>query len=618
MRPASLCSLRPELDPRLDQVVLRLLAKKPEDRFNNADAFLAALDEASRPARRAPANGTAAGARRPTVREAPGIRRLAVAPFTAHFDGDTDRERAERVARGLAESVAAGLAGLEALSIIPPFEVSGTPCVTLSDMAARLGADAIVSAHLAENDDSRRLSWTLVGSDGAIFDGGRLGGPGETLFALEDALLAALIRALRRPEAAGRLHPADAREGWYAPFLEALGCLQRTDNAELVERAIHLLEEIRDGGAGGVRVHAVLGRAYLCRGETSRDPAWRERAEASCRIALSLDPLAPDALSIMGRLLVSSGRLDEAMSILRRAVELDPANVETLVWLSRAHEMAGDLEASDRYARAACADRPAYWLVHDRKAVVDFRRGRFADAANGWKRVLELTPDNTHALTNLGSALFELGALDESEQSFREAIGRSPSARALEGLGLVCFYRGSPAESMHWFERAVELAPEHSRLWGNLADAQRWSPGQRSVSMDSFDRAIGLVRRDLLSNPSDARAWCQLAVYLAKREQHVEAEAALQRAGQLGADSSPARACAVIVHELAGRRDEAISTLEKIRETTTSIPFELRCDPELGDLRACAAARDLLPSPLSSVAPQTNERTLPWPLQPFP
>ena len=607
-RPASLCSVRPELDPRLGKVVMRLLAKKPEDRFNNADVFLAALDDASRPPRRARALDAAASARRPRVRDAPAIRRLAVAPFTSDFDGDADRERAERVARGLAETVAAGLAGLEALSIIPPFEVSGTPSVTLSDLAARLGADAIVNAHLAEGDGVRRLSWTLVGSDGAILDGGRMGGPGETLLALEDALLAALIRTLRRPEAAGRLRPADAREAWYAPFLEALGCLQRTDNPELVERAIRLLEEIRDGGAGGVRVHAVLGRAYLCRGETSRDPVWRERAEASCRIALSLDPLAPDALSIMGRLLVAGGRLDEAMVILRRAIELDPANVETLVWLSRAHEMAGDFEASDRTARAACVDRPGYWLVHDRKAVVDFRRGRFADAAAGWKRVLALTPDNTHALVNLGFALLELGDLDESEQSFREAAGRSPTARAFEGLGLVCFYRGSPTESMHWFERAVERAPEHSRLWGNLADAQRWSPGMRGQSMDSFDRAIALVRRDLLANPSAAREWCQLAVYLAKREQHVEAQAALQRAGQLGADNSPARACAVIVHELAGRRDEALATLERIHEVTTSIPFELRCDPELGALRACAEARRLLNLP---PAIPTNERTPP-------
>ncbi len=619
-RPASLRTHRPEIDSRLDRTVLRLLAKKPEDRFNNADAFLAALDEACRLPRRAGAGGSNAGAYRPSVRQFPAIRRLAVIPFTAHYEGDADRERAERIARGLAETVAAGLAGLEGLSIIPPVEVSGTSRTTLSDLAARLGTDAIVSAHLAEEgQDARRLSWTLVGLDGAVLEGGRLGGPGATLFALEDALIGALIRALRRPKTAGRLRPADAHEEWYAPFLEALGCLQRTDSVELVERAIRLLEGIRDEGAGGVRVHAALGRAYVRRGETSRDPVWRDRAEASCRIALSLDPLAPDALSTMGSLLVSSGRLDEAIALLQRVLDLDPANVEAMVWLSRAHEMAGDLEVSDRYARAACAERPAYWLVHDRKAVIDFRRGIFADAADGWKRVLELTPDNTHALANLGSALFELGELDESEQSFRAAIERCPSARALEGVGLIHFYRGSPEASMPWFERAVELVPEHSRFWGNLADAQRWSPGQRSRSMDSFDRAIGLVRRDLASNPSDARAWSELAVYLAKREQHAEAQSALQRACQLGASSSPARACAIIVHELAGRREEAIAALEQILATSTSLPFDLRCDPELGDLRACAAGRHLLHPPPASPGPtRTNERTPPWPLQPSP
>jgi serine/threonine-protein kinase len=51
-RPASLRTMCPALDPRLDRLIRRLLAKLPTDRYNNAEAVLAAIDEASRPRRR--------------------------------------------------------------------------------------------------------------------------------------------------------------------------------------------------------------------------------------------------------------------------------------------------------------------------------------------------------------------------------------------------------------------------------------------------------------------------------------------------------------------------------------------------------------------------------------
>lgn len=46
--PRSPRSLVPEISPALDAVVLRALAKRPSDRFADADAFLAALSDASR------------------------------------------------------------------------------------------------------------------------------------------------------------------------------------------------------------------------------------------------------------------------------------------------------------------------------------------------------------------------------------------------------------------------------------------------------------------------------------------------------------------------------------------------------------------------------------------
>lgn len=591
-KPASLRKLRPEIDPRLDRLVLRLLAKAPEDRSNNAEGFLSALDEATR-TRRSTASGSAIRSRRPMAREARALHRLAVAPFTADLDDGSDPERMSRVALGLAETVAAGLAGIEGLVIVPPSLADGITRTSIVGRSDTVDADAVLSAHLVQRDGERRLAWTVTGRDGALLKGGRLGGPGATLFALEDSLLEALIRMVRGPAASARLPRMTAREEWYAPFLEALGCLRRTDDENSVDRAIALLEQIRDGGAGGVQVHAALGRAYLRRAEVRRDPEWRRSAEASCRIAISLDPLAPEAMVTMGRVLLSSGRPDDAVAILRRALEIEPAKTIAKTWLSRALESAGELDEADRLARECCLERSDLWFVHDRRAVLDFRRGRYREAAEGWRRVIELTPDNARAHSKLAASRFELGDLDSAEAAYRRSLEIRRTPLALAGLGSVLFYQGRRSEAIQWFRDAISLTPGDHRLWAWLGDVQKWVPGHQAESTESFDRAISVVQEELRANPADSRSWGELAVYLARREQHVEAARALERATQCAHVTTEVKISAVFVHELAGRRPEALRVLESISRDGP-LSFELRADPELHDLRDSAEVQELL------------------------
>lgn len=271
--------------------------------------------------------------------------------------------------------------------------------------------------------------------------------------------------------------------------------------------------------------------------------------------------------------------------------------------------MRGDTENASRFAAEACAARPDRWVVHDRQAVLHFRSGRFADAAAGWRRVLELTPDNAKALAKLGSALLEQGELEQAEEAYRSSVEIEPTATALDGLGLVRFYEGAMEEAAHWFRRAVDAAPAQWRIWGNLADAQRHIPGQREESRVSLERAVLPLQRQLAENPSDALAWTFLALYLAKQELHAEALTALTRARALGSDSLEARRIEVLVLELAGRRGDALERIAAL-VATGNVPYELVAAPELADLRASPEGRDLFPPlpPASHVTVRLSPR----------
>jgi len=335
-------------------------------------------------------------------------------------------------------------------------------------------------------------------------------------------------------------------------------------------------------------------------------------------MAISLDPLAPEAMVTMGRLLASSGRAEEATKILDRALELETGNVDAMIWLSRAHEMNGDFTNAEIMARQARDQRPELWWVHDRKAVLDFRQGKYADAAESWMRVLELTPDNAAALSKLGASHFEQGTLAKAEEAYRASIEMARTPPALYGLGSVLFFERKYDEAIHWFREAVRLAPDHFACWGNLADAQRWVPGQKGQSDESFDRAIALVRRELDTNPDDGRGWGKLALYLAKREQHAEARAALTRALSHGSVATETLVHGVLVHEMAGRRNEAVAMLRIIGRA--AMPYQLLADPELEELRSAPEAQPFFRFPPNPQAnPHPNTRSDPsCPLQPFP
>jgi serine/threonine-protein kinase len=96
-------SINPQVSPALDAVVMRALEKDPGERFQNADAFIAALDAAMKEPGGA-GGGTAAFAALPPV--------VAVPEEAAADELDPEEEARKRRRRWIAAAVAAVLIGL--------------------------------------------------------------------------------------------------------------------------------------------------------------------------------------------------------------------------------------------------------------------------------------------------------------------------------------------------------------------------------------------------------------------------------------------------------------------------------------------------------------------------
>ncbi len=123
----------------------------------------------------------------------------------------------------------------------------------------------------------------------------------------------------------------------------------------------------------------------------------------------------------------------------------------------------GKTDEAMYYFRRAQVVRPADPISALNLASYDQQRGNYANAIEGYRRVLDLT--NSPALlslvyTNCGYAYYALHQDESAKQAFQAALKQQPkNAAAYQGLGLAAQRAGNGTEAEQDFERAIELQP---------------------------------------------------------------------------------------------------------------------------------------------------------------
>ncbi len=133
-------------------------------------------------------------------------------------------------------------------------------------------------------------------------------------------------------------------------------------------------------------------------------------------------------------------------------------------------------------------------------------------------------------------------------------------------------------------ERAVELSPSRPILWGNLADAYRWVPGNTARSQEAYGRAIARLRELLAEDAGNVVNRSRLALYLAKSGNTTEALMELAKVPTRTATEVNTLFRGAVTYELAGDRVNALALLERALGRGYSTT-ELKMDPELESLR---------------------------------
>ena len=207
-------------------------------------------------------------------------------------------------------------------------------------------------------------------------------------------------------------------------------------------------------------------------------------AEASFARALEL---APHSIRIMRDtvfILYARGRYDEAIALLRQAVELDPLSGALHCFLAGSYRMAGRLDEAETAIRKSLELSPHGGFGHYNLSDICLGQGRLDEA-------LEAAKSETHdmfRLLALANVYHAQGRRTEANAALHELIETVPDSAALQ-IAEAFAYRGERDQAFAWLERAraqrdagmsmVRVLPNLRGLHGD----PRWGPFLENVGL---------------------------------------------------------------------------------------------------------------------------------------
>jgi serine/threonine-protein kinase len=496
-------SVNPAIESSLAAVVDRSLRNDPDERWQTADDFRAAVIEARRgiPSRRnskAPvmiaalavlvviAVATVAFWANHRAEAVPNRPSIAVLPF-ADLSPEKDQGY---FSDGLAEELLNSLANTPGLLVTAKsssFRFNGT-AEDIRSIGRKLNVGAVLEGSVRKQGNRARISVELVkAADGFHLWSETYERKLTDIFAVQQEIARAVAGALEVKLLGGkaRAKPAAKVNGEaYNPYLQGRYFLAR-HNKENLDKATHYFEEAIRLDPGYARAWAGLGEARSglatasfvpvdegfrnARTAVQRaialDPELAEAhaamgwiqmihdedwagADASYRKALELEPGNATIVSHAAILARIVGRLDEAVALGRRAIEMDPLSPGAYHNAGVALRYAGLNDEAAAAFQKTLELHPGIAMTHSLLGEVYLAQSRLEQAL----AEMEKEPRLEMRLFGLALAYHALGRKKESDENLAKllAVSDPPSYQIAE----VYPFRGETERAFEWLEKA--------------------------------------------------------------------------------------------------------------------------------------------------------------------
>jgi serine/threonine-protein kinase len=414
----------------LEPALRHALAKRPEDRPRSAAEMAREIEDAaagSPPSGSSDVRsdvGAAAGAG-PTAS-------IAVLPFT---NMSPDREQ-DYFCEGMAEDILIALTkvgGLRVVARASSFQFAGKSH-DVREIGRRLDVDKILEGSVRTSGDRLRVTAQLINVEDATHVWSeRFDRQKEDVFAIQDEISGHIVEALRIRLVGGKTAEAGARHSSnleaYHLFLKGQHNWYRRESDSL-QKAAGYFEEATRKDPEYLRAHLGVANAYSSLGFYGMEPALaREKAQPAVDRAQALDDGLGDVDAARGLIQMwLQWDLEGAERSFEAALRKNPKSALNRCWYSFLLHSIHRLEEAVSMARSALPLDPLSPYVNTCVSQALFTMGRHDEAVEAAHQALEMEPDFLYTLWVLGGALSASGRHDEAVRVLERGVTLSDRA----------------------------------------------------------------------------------------------------------------------------------------------------------------------------------------------
>ena len=476
--------LRAGLPVGLGLLVERCLEKRPEDRFRSAVEVADALQALRR---RAASGEAAASQSAGSPAAGPSI---VVVPFV-NSSPDPDNEY---FSDGLTEEIISDLSKIRALRVISrtsSMQLKGAR-KDVRTIGRELGVRYVLEGSVRKAGASLRITAQLVDAttDAPVWSE-KYSGTLDDVFEVQERVSRELVRALDvtlTSEESRRLAErpiGNARA--FELFLQARQELRRyaPARAEALTR-----EAIRIEGETPPLLNQLAWALVIhVRAGMSRDRSELEEAERRARELLARAPGSPYGHSLLGQIGYERGDMPEAASHCSLALELEPNDSDTLVYLCMAYVAAAQNAQARAAARRMLACDPLSPLSWMCAGVTKWFVGEPQAGIPELEHALELEPASLIVRWCLGYELAQVGRLDDTARHARKLEETFPGVPyTLQLLALVDGLEGRPGPALARLQ-AIDIAPLDAHHLFHLAESFI-AAGEHERGLELLERSV--------------------------------------------------------------------------------------------------------------------------------
>ena len=213
------------------------------------------------------------------------------------------------------------------------------------------------------------------------------------------------------------------------------------------------------------------------------------KAQSSAQEAFKLDPENPETMHLMAVVSLAANQLDHALEWASRAIRRSPRS-EYLATLGTVLLKAGRLDEALRVFDKAVQLTPDDAELWRQMADALVRAKRMSDALLCFRRTLELDPQNADAAYKAGHILHGMGQFADSLAHLSCSADLRPNhAPTLHARALVLNELGRTEEAIMDCRRAAELDPKNADTLTNAAALLR-TQGRLEEALHFYDQAL--------------------------------------------------------------------------------------------------------------------------------